>query len=181
MAEIKIVITGSVGAGKTTAIKAISDIPVVSTDVNASDEVALEKETTTVAMDYGQMSLADGKILSIYGTPGQRRFSFMWEILAEGALGFIVLVNDRRKDSLADLDIYLDNFANYLQVSPTVIGVTHVQDEFFGMDKYYQHLEEKGLYFPLFPIDARRSGDVRTMIEAMASMIGAGGEKYVIS
>lgn len=171
MAEIKIVITGVVGSGKTTAIQAISEIPVISTDVDASDEVREEKETTTVAMDYGELSLDDGSVLKIYGTPGQRRFSYMWEILAEGALGFVILVNDKRSNPLDDIDIYLDNFEAHIRSSTLVVGVTHVDDEFNGMKKYHDHMSRKGLCYPIFPIDARRSDDVRVMIEAMAAMI----------
>lgn len=171
MAELKIVITGIVGAGKTTAIQAISEIDVVSTEVRASDEVREQKDTTTVAMDYGELTLDDGTVLKIYGTPGQRRFSFMWEILAEGALGFVVLVNDQRPDPLDDVGIYLENFAPWIKDSTVVIGVTHVDDDPTRMDKYHTYLQERALAYPVFPIDARQPDDVKVMIEAMAAMM----------
>ncbi|WP_245391541.1 GTP-binding protein [Thioflexithrix psekupsensis] len=78
MSEIKIVFTGSMGAGKTTAIAAISEIPVINTDVRATDPTTLQrKATTTVAMDYGELTLEDGQKLRLYGTPGQLRFEYM--------------------------------------------------------------------------------------------------------
>lgn len=171
MAEIKIVITGVVGAGKTTAIQAISEIDVVSTEVRASDEVREQKDTTTVAMDYGELSLEDGTVLKIYGTPGQRRFSFMWEILAEGALGFVVLVNNQRPDPLGDVAMYLENFAPWIADSTVVVGVTHVDDDPSQMDKYHDFLQQRDLAYPVFPIDARSPADVKVMIEAMAAMM----------
>lgn len=174
MNELKIVITGCVGAGKTTAISAISDIPVVSTDVDASDEVAREKQTTTVALDYGEVALEDGAVLKLYGTPGQRRFAYMWEILAEGALGIIILLNDRRPDPVADLQIYLDNFAPMLRDSVLVIGVTHAEEASDdAMAKYYDHLARQGLDHPVFSVDARERAQVRLMVETMAAIIAA--------
>lgn len=173
MAEIKIVITGAVGSGKTTAIQAISEVPVISTEVDASDEVREQKETTTVAMDYGELSLEDGNVLKIYGTPGQKRFSFMWEILAEGALGFVILVNDQRSQPLEDLAMYLENFELYIRESTVVVGVTHVDYEDSGMEKYHDYMSRYGLNYPIFPIDARRQTDVKVMIEAMAAMMNA--------
>lgn len=171
MAELKIVFTGAVGAGKTTAIQAISDIDVVSTDVNASDEVREQKDTTTVALDYGELALEDGTVLRLYGTPGQRRFSYMWEILAEGALGFVVQVNNQRESPLEDVAMYLENFAPYIGDATVAIGVTHVDDDPREMDKYHNFLHQQDLAYPIFPIDARQSSDVKVMIEAMAAMM----------
>jgi DNA polymerase III delta prime subunit len=82
-APLKLLFAGPTGAGKTTAIAAISDFPPVSTDVAATDEVASMKEATTVAMDYGEITLAEGQKVFLYGTPGQQRFDFMWKICAE--------------------------------------------------------------------------------------------------
>ena len=86
----KIIFSGTVGAGKSTAIAALSDIPPVATEAVASDETGLIKKTTTVAMDYGVLNLPGGEKVMLYGTPGQERFSFMWEILSEGAIAFLV-------------------------------------------------------------------------------------------
>jgi signal recognition particle receptor subunit beta len=76
---IKLVISGSMGAGKTSAIEAISGIPPIRTDVAISDEESLRpgKKTTTVAMDYGEFKLDEGQLLVIFGTPGQERYDYM--------------------------------------------------------------------------------------------------------
>lgn len=174
MSELKIVITGCVGSGKSTAIQAISDIDVISTDVDASDEVKEQKDTTTVALDYGEMALSDGSLVKIYGTPGQERFAYMWEILAEGALGIVVLVNHRREDPIADLSMYLQNFKSAIDESTAVIGITHVDEEGQeAMGRYYDYMSARGIEYPIFPVDARDQAQVKVMIEAMAAMIAA--------
>ena len=87
---LKLVVSGPVGAGKTTFIQSLSEIPVVDTDEIATEDIG--KEKTTVAMDFGMFTL-DGIPMFMFGTPGQDRFDFMWEVLCEGALGLILLVS----------------------------------------------------------------------------------------
>ncbi|TPX01006.1 ATP-binding protein, partial [Schumannella luteola] len=92
MAEYVILFAGPMGAGKTTAIRSLSEIEVVSTEAANSEPGAVDKPTTTVAMDYGEIDL-DPDMVRLYGIPGQERFDFMWDILRERAMGLIVLVN----------------------------------------------------------------------------------------
>jgi len=87
MAQHKIIFAGPVGAGKTTAISVISDIPIVSTDESASDMTLVRKPNTTVAMDYGLMKLDGQERVHLYGTPGQERFNFMWDDPDRGRFG----------------------------------------------------------------------------------------------
>ena len=122
MNEYKILITGTMGAGKTTAIAAISEVPPIMTDVQNND-TSNSKLTTTVGLDYGELSLDGGDKLRIYGTPGQERFAFMWKVLAKGALGLIVLVDNSRPDPLADLGAYLNSFAELIARAGCVIAV----------------------------------------------------------
>lgn len=171
MSELKIVITGCVGSGKTTAIQAISEIPVIATEVDASDDVASMKKTTTVAMDYGELSLADDSTVKLYGTPGQIRFAYMWEILAEGALGIIILVSHDRDDPVADLSMYLENFHQHIGNSTAVIGITHCDDPLDDMSRYHDFLDTRGLDFPVFPVDTRDAKQVRVLVQAMAAMV----------
>jgi uncharacterized protein len=172
MDELKIVITGCMGSGKSTAIQSISDIAVISTDVDASDEVLEQKETTTVAMDYGEVCLDSGQIIKLYGTPGQRRFDYMWDILAEGALGIIILLNHQRPDPVSDLAMYLENFAEHIRQSTAVVGVTHVDDaDPASMMHYYEYMADQRLDYPIFSLDARKPEQVKVMISAMAAMI----------
>jgi signal recognition particle receptor subunit beta len=93
---VKMVISGAVNAGKTEFIKSISEIEVVSTERRATDDTKLIKKETTVAMDFGRIAIADDLVLHLFGTPGQKRFDFMWEILSEGMLGLVILVDSTR-------------------------------------------------------------------------------------
>ncbi len=175
MKEIKLVFTGSMGAGKTTAISALSEIPVINTDVRATDEAALRKERTTVAMDYGEMTLVDGQKLRIYGTPGQERFSYMWNILMEGALGLIILVDNAGENPLGDLDLYLTHFRPYIEKTSAVIGVTRMDvAEQPELEHYYDYLLQNDLQLPIFSIDVRERDNVVMMIEALVAMLEFG-------
>ncbi|MCG8122869.1 MAG: ATP/GTP-binding protein, partial [Candidatus Thiodiazotropha taylori] len=103
MSEHKIIFTGPVGAGKTTAISVLSDIVPVTTDEMASDMTKDLKQQTTVAMDYGLMRINESERVHLYGTPGQERFNFMWEVLTQGGLGLVLLIDNSRKEPFQDL------------------------------------------------------------------------------
>lgn len=122
---LKIVITGPFSAGKTTLIGTISEVAIVGTERDVSDESRATKEKTTVAMDFGRITFAEDLSLFLFGTPGQRRFEVMWEILSEGMIGFILLVNAADARSLEEGSHILDQFRTYADV-PYVIGVTHL-------------------------------------------------------
>src|SRR5918992_49416 len=104
MASVKIVVTGPFGVGKTTLIRTISEITVLSTERDISDHTKVHKERTTVAMDFGRITIDRDLVLYLFGTPGQERFDFMWEILGEGMLGYVVLVDSTRPDSIGFRD-----------------------------------------------------------------------------
>jgi len=103
----KVVVTGPFNAGKTEFIRTISDIPIVTTERHISDDLKSVKDETTVAMDYGQVRLdADqnpSDVFHLYGTPGQPRFDFMWDILAKEMHAFILLVDSRDRRDLETL------------------------------------------------------------------------------
>lgn len=172
MSEIKLIITGTPGAGKTTAIAAISETPPVRTDQATTDDLANLKEETTVAMDFGDLTLDDGQKVFIYGTPGQRRFEFMWKILVQGGLGLILLVDCSRDDPLADMDIYLENFADFIEETGVVIGLTRRDEsDVPSLDDFYDRLDRWGTVFPILEVDVRKKEDVSLMINALISTI----------
>ena len=114
MQTVKMVVTGPFSSGKTEFIKSISEIDVVSTDRNISSENEREqKENTTVAMDFGRITVDEDLVLYLFGTPGQRRFDFMWEILAEGMLGFIVMVDSAKPETFREARSILETFRAY--------------------------------------------------------------------
>ncbi len=113
MQTVKIVVTGPFSAGKTEFIRSVSEIDVVSTERKISAESEKIKESTTVAMDFGRITVDDELVLYLFGTPGQRRFDFMWEILSEGMLGFIVMVDSARPETFREARSILETFRAY--------------------------------------------------------------------
>jgi uncharacterized protein len=171
--EIKIIFTGPMGAGKTTAIRAISDKPPVSTEVANTDQATVAKATTTVAMDYGQMLLEDGTAVNLYGTPGQERFSFMWEILCRGALGVVLLIDGSTRNALTELQTYAAAFRQFNSQQPFVIGVGRVPEDDPGLDDYARALASQGIVAPVFGVDVRRREDVLLLIETLLCVLEA--------
>ncbi len=166
----KIVFAGPVGAGKTTAIEAISDIDTVKTEANASDEVAELKQNTTVAMDYGVLNLDGGEKLMLYGTPGQTRFSFMWDIVSEGAIGLVLLMDNRRENPLEDLTDFISAFGTLAVDTACVIGVSHCDEAPApDLDMYRHTLRTLALPRPpaVFEVDARSRNDIAGLVKAL--------------
>jgi hypothetical protein len=108
------VVTGPFSAGKTEFIRSVSEIDVVSTErkISSAREKSV-KESTTVAMDFGRITVDDDLVLYLFGTPGQRRFDFMWEILSEGMLGFVVMVDSTRPETFREARSILETFRAY--------------------------------------------------------------------
>lgn len=121
MQTVKIVVTGPFNSGKTEFIQAVSEIDVVSTERKITAEAEKVKETTTVAMDFGRITVGGDLVLYLFGTPGQKRFDFMWEILSEGMLGFIVMIDSTRPETFREGRSILETFRAY---APTPYVVT---------------------------------------------------------
>ena len=175
MSQYKIIFTGPVGAGKTTAINAISDIPPIKTDATASDMTKSRKPSTTVAMDYGVMNLDGGEKIHLYGTPGQERFDFMWEILTLGGIGLILLLDNTRADPFQDMKFFLDAFGKFINDTGVAIGVTQMElSSRPTIADYSAKLQEFGLKPPVFEVDAREKNDVSLLVQALMYSLDPG-------
>lgn len=169
--DLKIVFTGSVGAGKTTAIGAISDSATLSTEVPMSEGATADKHLTTVGFDYGECRLDDGLTLKLFGTPGQERFRFMWDILGAGAFGLVVLADNRRPDPVGDVEQYLRAFAPHLPPRRVVVGVGRMADAPSPpIDTWCDRLAKAGWSVPVIEVDVRRPDDVRLLLSVLVSM-----------
>lgn len=177
--EWRIMLMGPVGAGKTEAIRTISDIEVVDTDMLATDAVAALKSHTTVSMDVGVLHLGDKDKLRLYGSPGQDRFDFMWDILLDQSKGVILVIKHSSEDPLADLDHYARALAKRRGTKPlpTVVGITHTdQAPHRPLDMYARYFAENALPCfrqqpPILTMDARDRNQVRAALITMTAVL----------
>lgn len=175
--ECKLIFTGSMGAGKTTAIAAVSDIAPVRTEVSNSDLASHAKATTTTGLDYGEVTLPGGQVLRLFGTPGQLRFNFMWDILAKGAMGVVVLVDNSRPDPLMDLRDYVRAFAGVIEGTRAVVGVGRCDEHPFpSLEDYHDALQDMDIHIPVVSTDVRRREQVLTLLDILFYQIEAVGD-----
>ncbi len=157
-ASTKIVVAGGFGVGKTTFVGAVSEIDPLRTEALVTNESVgqddiskvQQKHTTTVAMDFGRITLAENLVLYLFGTPGQRRFWFMWDDLVKGAIGAVVLVDVRRLD---------DSFAavDYFEAKglPFIVALNQFDgSQEFGPDDIREALAIPS-HIPVIEVDAR--------------------------
>ena len=171
MKNYKVIITGPVGAGKTAAVQSATDTTVL-TDACVSDMTNYRKTTTTVAMDYGVLHRADGKNVHIYGTPGQDRFDFMWDILISGADGLIILLDNSRNNPYRDLQHYAESFKTFTRHNNTIIGVTHCDEgKSVALETYRQWARELDISADVFAIDARKKPDIIFLISQLIDLL----------
>ncbi|NEP19552.1 MAG: GTPase [Leptolyngbya sp. SIO4C1] len=128
MEVMRLVITGPVGAGKSTFIRSVSEIEAVDTDRWATDEAAALKSKTTVALDFGRLQFTPEMALHLYGTPGQSRFDFMWDVLIRLAHAYILLVPANRPAAFRNAKL-IYRFMSERVAVPMLVGITHADCE----------------------------------------------------
>jgi len=163
---VKIVVTGPFSAGKTTLIRTISEITVLSTEKDITDHTKSRKAETTVAMDFGRITIDRDLVLYLFGTPGQDRFDFMWEILGEGMLGYILLVDADREDSLEEAVGILAAFRKMARV-PFVVALNRSAGIEPSDEEKVRSVLELDEDVPVVPCDATDRESVKSVLLAL--------------
>src|SRR5574337_2041523 len=155
MQAVKMVVTGPFSSGKTQFIQSVSEIDVVSTERKISSDAEKIKESTTVAMDFGRITVDEELVLYLFGTPGQKRFDFMWEILSEGMLGFVVMVDSTRPEPFREAKSILETFRAYAPTPYVVAANKQDMKDAWELDdmRHALRLSEKTKLLPCVATD----------------------------
>jgi uncharacterized protein len=156
----KIVVTGPFNAGKTTFIRTISEITVLSTERSVTGDEGTRGDRTTVAMDFGRITVAPDLALYLFGTPGQERFEFMWDILAEGMLGFVLMVDANRQHSMDEARRIRAHFSELADV-PFIVVVNKAEGDETSLIAEVRDALDLPLAVPVVVADARDRDDVK--------------------
>lgn len=157
MADFSFVVTGPDGAGKEAVIKSLSDV-----------FVAPEMDDTVNGLSYGQVRLSNQLSINLYATTGQERSRKCWESIAEDALGLIVLLDNTRPDPISDLSISVQNFAELIQRTAFVVGVSNLDKaSHFSLQDYSTFLQYIGLQGPVLEVIPSKRKDAATLMDLL--------------
>ncbi len=171
MQTVKMVVTGPFSSGKTQFIASISEIDVVKTERKITSEAEAIKQSTTVAMDFGRISVDSDLILYLFGTPGQKRFDFMWEILSEGMLGFVVLVDSTRPETFREAKSILETFRAYAPTPYIVAANKQDLEDAWDIDdlRIALRLDDDVKFLPCVALD--RDSVSKVLLELLYSIL----------
>lgn len=171
MQALKIVITGAYSAGKTNFIRSISEIDPVATEYAVSDQTErLQKNETTVALDFGTISINNDVVLYLFGTPGQERFDFMWEHLSIGCLGYVVLVDSCRPAHFAETLRLMHRFTEITD-APFIVAANKQDDPAALPVRYIRKRLALSPEIPLVPCIATDRLSVKNVLLALLEHI----------
>jgi signal recognition particle receptor subunit beta len=178
MTQHKIIFTGSMGAGKTTAIQAISDMEVLKTDVSGNVIAEKDRALTSLAMDYGMILLEKGEKIYLYGAPSEERLDVMWDILLTGGIGLIILIDNSSVDPFKDMRFFLKLYDKFITETAVAIGVTKMDIKIKPtIADYHSQLASLNIKPPVFEVDARVKADVSLLVRALLYSLDPGIEK----
>lgn len=164
MQAVKIVITGAYSAGKTNFIRSISDIDPVTTEYSVTDpDERTLKHETTVALDFGKIAISEDVVLFLFGTPGQERFDFMWEVLSEGCMGYIVMVDSCRPGHLLETQRLMARFATITD-APFIVAANKQDDPTALPVNYIRRRLQLPGEIPLLPCVATERASVKNVL-----------------
>lgn len=171
-APIKLFFAGPVGSGKTTALRCVSGSEIISTDVPLFEGATLEKSTTTVALDYSTIQLDAETTIHLYGIPGQERFDFMRPIIAEGALGAIILIDATSSNPSQDCLHWVSSLLGINEHMALVVGISKADiAPDFSLATVRDSLRVTGISIPTMRVDPREVDQCRQLLRALMAVV----------
>lgn len=172
MDEFKILFVGPTGAGKTTAIAAVSEITVVSTealrtslDTDSDNSQLIPKNMVTIGIDYGEFSFDDGKRVRLYGVPGQSRFDFLWDLIHKGSHGIIILFDISSNTYMSEIDFFINRFKDALLTEKCIIGISKYSDFYESrVTELLDFMDAMNISVPVIAVDIRDKQDVLKLL-----------------